>query len=92
MCRVCIARPPSLLVAYPQGTPRKLRGTKAPSWVPKQSCSFPWVMSVSKDQHWDLEPWRMRTSKGGTWQQATLEEPSAGSADPRQRLGTGVLV
>ena len=65
MCCVFIPRPPSLLVAYPQGTPRKLRGTKAPSRVPKQSCRFPWVMSVSKDQRLDLESWRMRTSKGG---------------------------
>lgn len=64
MCCEFVARPPAPLVPQPQGTPRA-GGTKAPSWVPKQSCSFPWVMSVSEDQHWDLESQRMRMSKGG---------------------------
>lgn len=74
VCCVFLARPSSLRVPYPQSTPGKLGGTKAPSWVPEQSRSFPWVVSVSKDQHWDLESWRMRMSKGGTRKQTTLEE------------------
>lgn len=64
MCCEFVARPPAPLVPQPQGTPRAER-TKAPSWVPKQSCSFTWVMSVSEDQHWDLGSRRMRMSKGG---------------------------
>lgn len=58
-CAVCSLPDPLLSQWLTLKAPQESWGrTKAPSWVPKQSGSFPWVMSVSKDQRWDLESWR----------------------------------